>query len=298
MQIPTSLGDWNLSIIEQLAATGHEGERYDFKRAMPKSPELTKLACAFANTYGGFIIIGVGQSGNKFNCGGVPEDPEIYRNFHNAINCEPEIRAQPPLSIKLGSGNVIYIFEIISSPIKPHLPIIEDQRAFWKRMPSKCVRMSLTEVRYFMNDLEGKREQLALFLIDMHFKLRDLREYWNYNKYRMEFTPHDVSIIDSTMARTYSLTRHNKSFMLFVQEYRNIIVTWNGMKAELPSILGDEFKLSAYGGDQHIRNKLHPLYDRLNFLYGKLSEYLYDEFQVENPYNPITAFGQHRPKHS
>jgi predicted HTH transcriptional regulator len=117
VDIPNSLDGWNLDVIEAIAATGDEGERYDFKLQLPDPDRVTAIACAFANTYGGFIVVGVGQQNGKFKIKGIEPDPEIYKHFHDKIQCEPEIRTEPPQKLFLENGNIVYVFHIKESQI-------------------------------------------------------------------------------------------------------------------------------------------------------------------------------------
>lgn len=55
--IPEKLEDWKIETINELIKyTGIESENFDFKK---EPNEITKHICAFANTVGGFIVLGV-----------------------------------------------------------------------------------------------------------------------------------------------------------------------------------------------------------------------------------------------
>ncbi|NOT31836.1 MAG: ATP-binding protein, partial [Planctomycetes bacterium] len=42
---------------------GGEGKQLEFKRGLPGDPKVARTLCAFANTRGGLLLIGVGDRG-------------------------------------------------------------------------------------------------------------------------------------------------------------------------------------------------------------------------------------------
>lgn len=82
MIIPETLEEWDLETVEQLTAHGQtESDRHDFKADLPDSLTLTKLACSFANSYGGFIIVGVRERSGHWMVEGVERDNEMAGRF-------------------------------------------------------------------------------------------------------------------------------------------------------------------------------------------------------------------------
>jgi predicted HTH transcriptional regulator len=58
--IPSTLNDWTYQTIEALCSVGQsESDRHDFKFNLAELHNATKICCAFANTFGGFIVVGV-----------------------------------------------------------------------------------------------------------------------------------------------------------------------------------------------------------------------------------------------
>lgn len=77
-KIPERIEDWTYSKIEDLVINNvNESETHDFKSNIPDSIELTKDCCAFANTKGGFIILGVKEAGQHFRIAGI-----FYHKFY------------------------------------------------------------------------------------------------------------------------------------------------------------------------------------------------------------------------
>lgn len=132
--VPVRLDAWTFASVQALCAAGYsESDRHDFKLGLPDPKGLTKVACAFANTFGGFIVIGVADTAGHFAPIGIDPDGEIYGKLHDKIRAEPEIAVSYPRQINvLGSSRVLYVFEIPQSTRRPHLPSPADERVFWK----------------------------------------------------------------------------------------------------------------------------------------------------------------------
>jgi predicted HTH transcriptional regulator len=85
--------------VQLLADSGQsEGDRHDFKLNLPDAKNLTKVACAFANTYGGFFIIGVSErNGHHFTIEGIDPDKELTLIKSFLANLPTRSGALPPL---------------------------------------------------------------------------------------------------------------------------------------------------------------------------------------------------------
>jgi hypothetical protein len=172
--VPSLLADWSIRTIETVCATGRvETDRYDFKRQLPDGETLTKLCCSFANSAGGFVVVGVREDGGGFSPTGMPPDTRIAESFGQKLRADPSIPYEPPKPIAVPETvNVIYVFHIPQSPKRPHLPMDRDKRYFWKRTNAGCEQMTLEEVRSLFLDYEGRRRLLALL-------------YWHINSFRI-----------------------------------------------------------------------------------------------------------------
>ena len=54
------LNEWDYDYVVQLAKSGTgEADWYDFKKNFPSSQNVTDTVCSFANTNGGYFILGV-----------------------------------------------------------------------------------------------------------------------------------------------------------------------------------------------------------------------------------------------
>ncbi len=91
--VPRTLKDWTFEAINALcAAVQSESDQHDFKFNLAELKSATKICCAFANTFGGFIVVEVKDAGQKqFEIVGLDPDKELYGNFVAKIKAEPDI---------------------------------------------------------------------------------------------------------------------------------------------------------------------------------------------------------------
>lgn len=138
MTIPYTLKGWDYEIIRQLVIEDYyETDTFDFKPVLaPRHQDqkkrddyiqqLLNTVCAFANTYGGFIVFGIEDQKNKkgedrivgldrtdlateFGDKIKNVDPTVYYNFKN-----------PPIKIP-HKAKVIFVVHIPCSTTRPHL---------------------------------------------------------------------------------------------------------------------------------------------------------------------------------
>ncbi|KAA2282971.1 AlbA family DNA-binding domain-containing protein [Candidatus Nitrosocosmicus agrestis] len=185
MIVPQKLEDWNLKVIEELVtAKINESDRHDFKLILPEAETLTKTCCAYANTNGGFIVLGIGQSNNEWKIVGINNHTELAHQFgQKLVNAEPSLPFNLPKIIKLPSSDkVIAIFHIPLSDERPHIPSVSDKRKFWKRTNKGNVEMTYQEIRMSFQRYEERREKIKLLHIELFLNLETLkgiREYYN-----------------------------------------------------------------------------------------------------------------------
>jgi predicted HTH transcriptional regulator len=84
--IPENLDEWNYELIEDLLSKNYyEGDRHDFKGNIPPSDRLSKTCCAFANSRGGFIVLGIAQKRGTFQIEGLDNDTEFSKKFGDKL---------------------------------------------------------------------------------------------------------------------------------------------------------------------------------------------------------------------
>jgi predicted HTH transcriptional regulator len=96
MTIPESADGWTLDLLRTLCDTGHgETDQYDFKGRLGPSDQVTKAVCAFANTRGGYVVVGVPQDKERqFLIEGLLANPELSKELHDKVRADP--RSQLP----------------------------------------------------------------------------------------------------------------------------------------------------------------------------------------------------------
>jgi hypothetical protein len=101
---------------------GGEGKNLEFKRGLPGAAKVARTLCAFANTRGGLLLIGVGDRGELV---GAPRPRETMQ----ALRSVAQDGLEPPLAVELGSleleGRRIVWCSVPLSPRRPHAALDE-----------------------------------------------------------------------------------------------------------------------------------------------------------------------------
>ncbi len=120
--------------LQALIATG-EGQLLEFKRSGVSN--LGREICAFANTLGGRILLGVTDAG------------EIVRTpISNELRSEIQSIARnldPPIMVNLDEVNGVLVIEVSASRFKPH----SASGKFYLREGATCQQMNRDEIREF-----------------------------------------------------------------------------------------------------------------------------------------------------
>lgn len=94
-----------------------EGKRTEFKRGLPRDEKTARTLCAFANTRGGLLLIGVGDRGEIL---GAPHPRRTLETLRSIAST----RLDPPLVVQLGRVDVdelpIVWCSVPLSPARPH----------------------------------------------------------------------------------------------------------------------------------------------------------------------------------
>src|SRR5688572_27339695 len=105
------------------AIAGGEGREVEFKRGLPSDVKVARSLCAFANTRGGFLFIGVGDHGQLE---GAPH-PEVTGRKLIEIASR---RVEPPLlphveSVEIDGFRVV-VARVPASLARPHAVVRDD----------------------------------------------------------------------------------------------------------------------------------------------------------------------------
>jgi hypothetical protein len=289
--IPLIRTEWSFERVQLLVESGQsESDRHDFKFNLPDAKTLTKLACAFANTYGGFFIVGVSErNGHHFTIEGIDSDKELFAKFIDKIRCTPSIAVEAPIPIPVPStSKFIYIFEVARSSRRPHLPIPETDRIFWKREGSACSQMSLEEIRDQILNYEEKREKIQLMLIDLHNKLTSIGHQASLTdgSYTGEIFSFDV--IDNSIVGSFSLIKNHAQIFRAIESIRTTIWNLNSQKQILLNFLA----LSYTSDDKVAKIKQYTAFAQSSYGFVQtgitvIEQILRDELGIINPFQGI-----------
>ena len=126
----------NMNKLSDLISLG-EGLAVEFKSSFDK--EAIETLCAFANTTGGSILLGVDNSGVVK---GVELGRETLQNWNNQIkqSCSPSIL--PESDIVIHEDKKVVVLSIPEYPVKP----ISCKGRYYKRLNNANHQMSITEI--------------------------------------------------------------------------------------------------------------------------------------------------------
>lgn len=286
--VPITLIDWTFAAVKALCAAGYaESDRHDFKFGLPDPRGLTKVACAFANTFGGFVVLGVREtSGHQFEPVGIDPDGEVYGKFHAKIRAEPEIGVSYPHQIEIPDApKVLYVFEIPQSTRRPHLPTPADERVFWKRVGSSCRQMTLEEVRQQMLNLEEKREKLALLLIDLSHKLRVVSDQTQMADGHYNGDVFTFDIIDRVVVESYSLLRDDLNSIGVLDTLKRRLALLNAEKQKLLNFMALSYSAESKAAEiNRYRDLARSLLPQVTIIIEQVERSFAEKFGIWNPY--------------
>lgn len=171
--LPIALDNIDENYLLGLPQSGiRETEHLDYKSELTNFPgSLLKSVCAFANSAGGDLIIGVAEGtgdreGYAENVNGVDLNgktpDQIEQQYVQSI--QSGIEQAPTIQVRcypLVSGNVVLIVRVPKSALAPHR--VRGTREFWRRVGTTSVRMDVHEVgRAFSLGYEIRRQAEAV----------------------------------------------------------------------------------------------------------------------------------------
>jgi Putative DNA-binding domain len=209
VNVPVALEEWSHDTIIELARLGRcEGERHDFKLNLPDADNLTKISCAFANSQGGFVILGVRDRSGHFLVEGIDPDGEIAKKFSDKIHAVPSVSFAGPRDIRVpGTSNLLYVFDVPRSSQRPHIPQPLDKRIFWKRTPGGCEPMSYEEIQEQFLRYEERRDKLKLLFIELLLNRDNLETMSAVSDGQYSLVTLDTGVLDRLVVDTYSVVQ-------------------------------------------------------------------------------------------
>ncbi|MDQ3970138.1 MAG: ATP-binding protein [Thermoproteota archaeon] len=225
---PEKLDDWTYELIDELVDNNiNETDTYDFKENIPSAITLTKICCAFANTKGGFVIVGIKEYNSGFKIEGIDKDKDLANEFGQKLQPASTIYFESPKIIEIPhSSKVLAVFHIPLSPGRPHIPAQIDRRIFYKRTNAGNEQMTYEEIRMSFHNYEERRKKLKLLHTELLLNSGLLGSMKVKNT--SEMNPHslvtmDSIIITSLLSDLYTIIEKNKQLLIILNIVRNEI---------------------------------------------------------------------------
>jgi Putative DNA-binding domain len=125
-------------LTELLQEQAVENTRLEFKREVPDKDETLKKLSSFANTFGGFVVVGAGarsKDGRIEDLRGVAEVPGYKQKIVDWCfkECSPPITVDVsnPIPTTDNSGKVCYVISVEESDVAPHF--LNGRKGVWIR---------------------------------------------------------------------------------------------------------------------------------------------------------------------
>ena len=123
---------------ELLSDRAAENVRLEFKSKAPEKDELLKKLSSFANTYGGFLVIGVKASsadGRIEEISGIDEQPgykqKLVQWCFDAVNPPLTVEVSDPIPIASTTKQFCYVIYTAESDLTPHF--LNGRKGAWVR---------------------------------------------------------------------------------------------------------------------------------------------------------------------
>jgi len=157
-------------IEELLTGNAVENVRLEFKREVPKKEEILKKISSFANTFGGYIVIGAegDNAGKLIGLPGVLPENSYKQTVvqYCAGGLGPPVipEVSEPIPDATNSGRVFYVIAVSESELAPHF--INDRKGVYIRTDEFSAR--------YVPELAEERE--IRHLLDRRLVIRDRRK--------------------------------------------------------------------------------------------------------------------------
>jgi hypothetical protein len=280
------LEEWDYDYLLELTKSGvGESDWYDFKSDFPLPDNVTAAVYSFANTRGGFYVLGV--SDKKFQILGVDKDTELAHIFRQKIQADPYIHFIGPKLIPIpGSEKVVPVFYITLSDDRPHLPSNKHRRVFWKRINGGRESMTYLEILMAFQNYEERRGKIKLLYVELlanKIALQDILEATHaedpstYSPSTLEYTT-----LSTLLSDLYSIIGNN---IKLIKDLLKIRLLCNAINNETSLFFG---KMSVPIGDRAPLITDHNEYlrkqiDRLLPIIDRCLVILEKNYGVKNP---------------
>lgn len=168
----TPLSRINASDLQELLTEGAvENVRLEFKSEVPNRDETLKKLSSFANTFGGFVVVGAkanSADGRLQDLCGVDEESGYKQKLNQWAfdSCSPPlvIEVSNPIPVPSGNGKVCYVIYVPESDAAPHF--LNGRKGVWIRTDEFSARFSTQladerELRHLLDRRAVTRQRRA-----------------------------------------------------------------------------------------------------------------------------------------
>ncbi len=178
-----------------------EGQRIEFKRKLSEPEKILKEVVAFANTDGGYLIIGVDDNKDILGIRDVDEISTVMsKNIEELV--APKLKFSMSI-IPLNAKRSVVVYEIFKGKNKPYF-----------LNPSIDKRKGIAYYRYEDKSIQASDELLKIIRFEKKNKKGFLLNYSDNNKIAMQMISENNSLTISALQRATGIEKHLASSTL------------------------------------------------------------------------------------
>jgi predicted HTH transcriptional regulator len=137
-----------------------EGRQVEFKRGLPSDAKVARSLCAFANTRGGLLFIGVGDRGELE---GAPHPEEAARKLVEIARRRILPPIEPRIAVTSIDGVRVVVARVAASRSRPHAVLHEHEPAEVVVRSGSSNRVASRQTLAALKNGRGSRSKLDAF---------------------------------------------------------------------------------------------------------------------------------------
>jgi ATP-dependent DNA helicase RecG len=182
--------------LKQLLDAGewNDVEFKEARNAVPKS--VYETVCSFSNTHGGWVVLGISQTGERFEITGVESPDKLQNDFLSVLHAGEKINHDVQVSEErlVFDGKTVLVFHI-SENVRSRKPVYLDGdiRRTFLRKGGGDYKAQMQDIERLLRDAAGDRWDGQIFervTLDEAFNNSSLKWYRNrFHQYNEGFDP-------------------------------------------------------------------------------------------------------------
>jgi len=137
-----------------------EGGLVEFKKTISNPAKIAKTLCSFANSKGGYVLIGIAD--NKAIIGVEPEEEKFLIEQANELHCSPSVTLAYSEEIST-DGKTILLVYVSESERKPHhLKTAKGEDRVYVRSGDQCLLAAPSVIRALKNENPDEPKSSAM----------------------------------------------------------------------------------------------------------------------------------------